>query len=46
MEWAAGYASGDPAKRYESKWAFHIWSGFMTQVATTGATALHVLGAF
>ena len=47
LAWATGYVTGDPMKRYnESKRAFHIWTGFLIQLAASGATALHVAGLF
>jgi glutathione S-transferase len=45
-KWAEGYASGDPAKRYDNIISRGIWFGLVMQLATASATACKVLGYF
>jgi len=42
--WAHGYASGDPKKRYASKWGFFIWTSLVGTFTACGAVGLEILG--
>merc|ERR1712157_239755 len=44
LKWAAGYASGDPSKRYGSMWGMQIWTSVLALVVTSGSFALRTLG--
>lgn len=46
LEWAKGYAKGDPSKRYETKWGFHIWTSMLVMVTTASSTGFKVCGLF
>lgn len=44
LKWAAGYASGEPSKRYtHSRMGFHIWTSVIIQVITSCFTVFKVL---
>merc|ERR1740121_649073 len=42
-KWAAGYASGDPQKRYAGKWSFHIWTTMCLQFTLAASTGVQML---
>mmetsp|Transcript_146556 Transcript_146556/g.408298 ORF Transcript_146556/g.408298 Transcript_146556/m.408298 type:complete len:198 (-) Transcript_146556:181-774(-) len=43
LQWAKGYSSGDPAKRYDSKWSFHIWTSFLLQMSLAASTGVQIV---
>lgn len=40
LKWAEGYASGDPAKRYEHWASKGVWTGLLVPLIAAGATSL------
>merc|ERR1712129_111886 len=42
-KWAAGYATGDPSKRYDTKWGFHIWTSMLLQFTLAGSAGIQML---
>ena len=45
MEWAKGYATGDPANRYSSKWGKYVWTTLVGMQVATIAVAVELLTA-
>lgn len=45
MEWAKGYATGDPANRYGSKWGKYVWTTLVGMQVATIAVAVELLTA-
>jgi glutathione S-transferase len=43
VQWANGYISGDPTRRYESKWAMHVWTSIMILLGASCSTAVSLL---
>lgn len=43
-KWAAGYATGDPDKRYQNAAAFHVWTALGNLMIASLGTALGVSG--
>jgi len=44
FEWAAGYASGDPKKRYDSKWSKLVWTTLIGAFCAAGTVAIEAMG--
>ena len=45
MEWAKGYATGDTANRYGSKWGKYVWTTLVGMQVATIAVAVELLTA-
>ena len=43
LDWARGYASGDPAKRHAGALGFHVWSSLFLIVAAAVSTGFMLL---
>jgi len=43
VKWAEGYATGNPASRYEHWASFGVWGSLLTVMFATGATAVKML---
>jgi len=47
LQWACGYATGDPQARYtHSKWAFHIWTGLLGVMFAAVSSSFGIMGIF
>lgn len=42
LQWAEGYATGEPGKRYEHWSSRGIWTGLLIQLAAATATAVSI----
>ncbi|KAJ1495719.1 hypothetical protein T484DRAFT_1924964 [Baffinella frigidus] len=43
IQWAKGYMSGEPGKRYESFWGLHVWTSIMILLLASISTAVSLL---
>jgi len=43
IKWAEGYATGNPASRYDHWASFGVWSALLTVIFATGSSAVKML---